>query len=159
MADHARKQIRDLTISVLSGLATTGSRVYAGRTRALPADHEPTLIVYARAEKVSRDAQGNPPPLLRVLTLDVVGYVQMGGPPDDKLDQIAAEVEAAMYAASSGFFALGGTGVMSAELVNVDIAAKVAEADGKSSEKHSGAVVLSYEVTYRTIEGAPTALY
>lgn len=157
MADHARKRIRDLAASTLAGLPTTGTRVYAGRTRALPANYDPSLLIYARSEKINRDAHGHPPPLLRVMSLDIVGRVQMADVPDDLLDTIAAEVEAAIYAAAPAFFALDGVGIISMELDSVEIAAKVAEADGRSSEKHSGAVVLSYQVTYRTKEGAPTA--
>lgn len=156
MADHARKKIRDLAVAQMAGLPTTGPRVYAGRTRALGANHAPALLIYTLGERIGRDAHGRPPPLLRTMTLHLVGRVQSGDVPDDLLDQIAAEVEAKMYAASAAFFALD-VDVISIELTEIDVAAKVAEDNGRSGDKHSGAVVLSYQVTYRTAEGAPAA--
>lgn len=154
MADHVRKQIRDHVVTGLSALATTGNRVYAGRTFPLKKDHEPSLLVYTRAETSSRAVQGLPPGLERPCTLHIEGRVCTATPPDDLLDQIAAEVEKAIaamieYGGASGISFFAGL-AQDVTLISTDIAAK---ADG---DKHIGQIVLQYRVTYCTVEGAPT---
>jgi hypothetical protein len=151
MADHLRKQIRDAVVARLTGLPTTADRVYVGRTRPLKQAHDPTLLVYTRSETSTRGATGRPPKLDRVVILDVEGRVSMPGPPDDVLDQIAGEIEAAMWdlVDANGTF-LNGL-AQNIKPVSTEL---VAESDG---ERHIGGVRVEYLVTYRTTEGAPTA--
>lgn len=91
---HARTEIRNAVVACLTGLPTTGDRVYAGRTRPLKAEHQPTLLVYTVNEQSQRPMDGNPAALGRSLVLVVEGRVSEAEPPDDLLDVIAAEVEA-----------------------------------------------------------------
>lgn len=150
---HARQQIRDYVATGLTGLPTTGANVFIGRTRPLPANHEPALLIYTRTETSKRAVAGRPPKLERITTLHVEGRVVSGGPPDDLLDQIAAEIEAGIAAlidyGSAIFF--GGL-VENVDMVSTETLVK---ADG---DKHIGGVQLTYQVTYRTAEGAPTAI-
>lgn len=57
---HARTEIRDALVTRLTGLPTTGPRVYPGRTRSLAEGHEPTLLIYATSEQSARAIEGNP---------------------------------------------------------------------------------------------------
>ncbi len=91
---HARTEIREAVVARLTGLPTTGARVYAGRTRPLEARHQPTLLVYTVNEQSGRAIEGNPASLGRTLTLLVEGRVSHNAVPDDLLDVIASEVEA-----------------------------------------------------------------
>lgn len=151
MADHVRKQIRDAVVAGLTGLPTTAGRVYVGRTRPLKVAHEPTLLIYMRSETAARGAMGRPPKLDRVVILDVEGRVAMAGVPDDMLDQIAGEIETAMWGlADAGGTFLNGLAT-NIKPVSTEL---IAQAEG---DNHIGGVRVEYMVTYRTTEGAPTA--
>lgn len=152
---HMRQQIRDYVVAGLSGtnaLATTADNVFVGRTRPLAKDHPPTLLIYMRMETSVRAVAGRPPLQERPASLHVEGRVMTPEPPDDLLDQIALEIEAGMarlidYGTAIFFGGL----VQNVELKSTEI---VAKAEG---EKHTGGIQLTYEVTYRTAEGDPSA--
>ncbi|KRR16867.1 hypothetical protein [Bradyrhizobium retamae] len=91
---HARTEIRNAVVARLTGLPTTASRVYHGRTRPLEANHQPTLLIYTVNEQSGRPIEGNPASLGRTLLLVVEGRVSHASVPDDLLDVIASEVEA-----------------------------------------------------------------
>lgn len=143
---HARAQLREAAIADLTGLPTTADRVFAGRTRPLAKDHEPTLLVYAVEETVEIEAFGAV--LGRTLTLAVEGRVSAAAPPDDALDAIAAEVEAALLAKAGALLALARSVTLTATRIN-------AQAPG---EKHIGAIRLEFAVVYRTREPAPETI-
>lgn len=90
---HARTEIRNAVVTLLTGLPTTADRVHAGRTRPLGAAHQPTLLVYTVNEQSERPMEGNPASLGRALVLVVEGRVSQATVPDDLLDTIASEVE------------------------------------------------------------------
>ena len=58
MADHVRKQIRDAIVTLVTGLTTTGSNVFAGRTYALQDSELPALRVYTGDEDLTIAALG-----------------------------------------------------------------------------------------------------
>lgn len=153
MPDHVRKQIRDYVAAGLDGLATTADRVYVGRTRPLAAEHPPALLVYTRTETSERTVQGAPGKVTRRCTLHIEGRVSAAEPPDDLLDTIAAEIEAAMTAMIDfGTARVFGGLASNAAMTGTEM---IAEADGS---RHIGGVRVEYLVTYRTVEGAPTAV-
>ncbi len=150
---HARKQIRDHVAAALTGLVTTADRVYVGRERSLPAEHEPVLLVYTREETSKRAVHGRPPILERAVALHIEGRVATSPAPDDLLDQIASEVETRM-----GLEIDYGAGrIMGGLALNLQFVATqiIAEGDGK---KHIGGIRLDYLVTYRTADGQPDAI-
>ncbi|WBL75599.1 hypothetical protein I3J27_21440 [Bradyrhizobium xenonodulans] len=151
MTDHVRKTTRDALVAALTGLPTTADRVFAGRTRSLAKGHAPTLLVYVRSETAARAVKGFPPTLERGAIVDIEGRVSMASVPDDTLDQIAVEIEGAMWGLVDprGSF-LNGL-LLDLKLVSTEM---IAESDG---ERHLGGVRLEYLATYRTAEGAPTA--
>lgn len=145
MADHLRTQIRNAVAAKLAGLPTTGDRVYIGRTRPLTKNYEPSLLIYTPGETSRRAAAGSPPILERPAIVVIEGRVSMAGVPDDMLDQIAAEVEAAMTSDLS----LGG--------LAYNLQFQATDVDTKSEgERQLGGIRLAYLVTYRTAEGRPT---
>lgn len=134
---HRRREIRDAIVGLVTGLATTGDRVEVGRTRPLPARHLPTLLVYTVEETSGRQYDGNPASLGRTVQVFIDGRVSAIEPPDDDLDQIAFEIEAAMR----GDPTIGGLAfdsVLSSTLTDV-------KAEGTS---HLGAIRLEYRVRY-----------
>lgn len=144
---HVRKQIRDAIVTALTGLSTTGSRVYAGRSLPLytgggsiPSEL-PALCIYTREEQANY-ADGiltNAP--LRELTVRVEGYVDGT---DDDLDTIAEEVETAFFTD----YTFGGLTVgaeLGEQSINVD----------REGDDQYGVIVMTFNVMYRTAEGVP----
>ena len=94
---HGRAQIRDQVRLQLTGLATTGARVFAGRVEPLAVSECPGLNVRVSEETAREDLMtlfesGGP----REVQIVVEGYAAAGG--EDALDQIALEVETALEA-------------------------------------------------------------
>lgn len=150
MPMHVRRQIRDAVKLRLTGLPATAERVLTGRSRPLSPAHAHTLLIYTPTETSSRAAKGpeGQPILDRPLDLFIEGRVSAGEVPDDLLDQIAAEVEAAMWSDPS----FGGL-ALNLQLVGTDVVTEMPE----QGESHIGGIRLHYRFTYRTYEGAPTA--
>lgn len=134
---HLRTQIRNAISTLLTGLATTGSRVEIGRTRPLAAGHQPTLLIYTVEESSGREFDGNPGTLGRTAQVFIDGRVSAAAPPDDLLDQIAFEVEAVMRE-NPTIGGLAFDSVLSSTLTHV-------EAEGTA---HKGAIRLEYRVRY-----------
>lgn len=130
---HARQQIREACAALVTGLATTGSRVF--QSRMAPQDSLPCLLVTTNDEDIAEgafDAQYE-----RNLSVSVVGLAKAGATLDDTLDQIALEVETAMVA--NRRFILSG--------IEVDF--------DEGLEKPAGRIVLTYRARYFTDAGAP----
>lgn len=97
MAAHVRKQIRDHVVTTLTGLATTGGRVYTHRRYPLGRGELPGLLVYTMSENVVTETMGVPRRLNRDLQLGIeVVASDDEGTLDDTLDQICKEVETAL---------------------------------------------------------------
>ena len=96
MADHVRKQIRDAAVATLTGLATTGARVYASRVYPLQDADLPALRVDIGVEEVSSDSFIQNRTLDRRLQLLVQGCVKQTSTYNDTLDQVIKEVEVAL---------------------------------------------------------------
>ena len=141
---HVRQQIRDAVAAALRNLATTGNRVYVGRTRPLAEGHEPTLLIYTTQEESSRGVMGNPPTLERVLTLHIEGRVSEDSVPDDLLDDIATEVETAMW----------NTTALDQMIYHIQFRRSEIQIEAQGTA-HIGGIRLEYLVKYRTKEGAP----
>lgn len=96
MANHARHQIRDQVVSTLTGLTTTGARVYPSRVRPLTESNYPCLLVYTTSEAVVDGNGSRPRSLVRQLRLVVEAVCKASADIDDTLDTIAKEVEVAL---------------------------------------------------------------
>lgn len=96
MADHLRKQIREAAATTLTGLATTGTRVFQSRARAVQSADLPCLRVYCDDETVELKTMGPVRERKRTLQLVVEGLAQANADLDDTADQIAKEVEVAL---------------------------------------------------------------
>lgn len=95
---HTRKLIRDNVISTLTGLTTTGSKVYGSRVYPLAANRLPGICVYTKQEVSEYATNVRPRTLLRTVTVMVEVYVQATTSYDDDLDTIASEIEIALAA-------------------------------------------------------------
>ena len=141
---HVRKQIRDAVAARVTGLSTTGSAVHKARIYSVPV---PALLVYTPDEPAQLDAKGKTPSVERFLELRIEG---LAGTSDetfiDILDQIASEVEIAM-ASDLTFGGLVKRGVLTRTQTGF--------AEGGEGNKTLGAIILTYEMRYRTAENNP----
>lgn len=96
MANHLRRQIRERVATDLTGLSTTGSRVFQTRIFNLEKSKLPCLLIYSEEEVAEISAMGNPRTVSRNLSLVIEGYAKATSNLDDTLDQISKEVETAM---------------------------------------------------------------
>lgn len=90
---HQRKTIRDQVITSLTGLTTTGTRVFNSRIYPNEQSKLPLLNVYTISENSELDAVGS---LLRSVDLVVEGFASANSNIENTLDTIAKEVEEAL---------------------------------------------------------------
>lgn len=140
---HARKTIRDAVVSAVTGLTTTGTRVYPSRVFPLSDENLPGLLVYTSLEEINEEEGKQAQLQFRNLDIVVEGYDKLTAGLDDKLDTIAGEVENALFGAGFATFDLLTT-----------------ETDFEDGiEKPVGKITLTFRAQYITAEGAPgTAL-
>lgn len=145
MANHLRRQIREAIATAVTGLATTGSRVFQSRVYPVQTTELPCLLIYTRSE-TSTPLTIHPDRVLdRVLQLEIVAIAKATADLDDTLDGVCKEVETALAMPLS---ALSGKG-KSIQLVSTEI-----ELSGEG-ERPTGQAVLTYQVDYFNQENAP----
>lgn len=93
---HVRKQIRDNIVTTLTGLATTGSKVYKTRVYPLAEGKLPGLCVYTGSETLEASTLTRPRTKTRNLEVFVECYASGVSNVDDALDDICVEVEEAL---------------------------------------------------------------
>ncbi|RMF84578.1 MAG: hypothetical protein D6744_02855 [Planctomycetota bacterium] len=136
---HVRQQILQALGTAITGLATTGSRVYQRRTLALADGSLPALVYAAESDTPDYEAGAAGCRPLRVLTVAITALA--ADETDAVIDQVLAEVETAAFAASYPVEAM--------QLGDTEFAVD-GEGDGQYA---SGTLRLVFE--YRTAEGAP----
>ncbi len=148
---HIRHQIREAARADLTGLPTTGPRVWTARVRRLVPAEMPGLIIRILDEDAAWDAMGA---IARNGRLLVEGYAPGNDGLEDVLDTIGLEVETAIYAAPPALGPL---------LMNIDppatqirIEEPEAGADGRAMARRTGTIRMLFGVTYRTPEGDPS---
>jgi hypothetical protein len=93
---HVRQSIRDDIIDTVTGLTTTGARVYKSRVYPMDASKLPGLCVYTKDEASTVLTMGPNRTISRTLTIVIESYVKALTGYDDELDDIALEVENAL---------------------------------------------------------------
>lgn len=156
MADHVRKQIRGAVAAALANLPTIGDRVFPGRAYDLGEDEMPGVIITTATrdagERSGVDLDGGsiggPVTLARMVPVSVIGF-DKGEDVEDRLDDIAVEVEQAIAAAQDN--------QQSALMVLVKDVRLVATQIGISAQGDTrvGQIRLSYEIDYLTVRDAP----
>jgi len=143
---HVRKQIREAVAALVTGLASTGSRVYQSRVYPLRDADLPCLLIITDDEDLSSESAGSLL-LQRELKLIVRGVVKAADDIDDKLDQILLEVEQVLSGS-----VLGGLAKQTMpESIRIQMEA--------IQDKPVGVADLTYIVTYFTTGANPaTAL-
>lgn len=106
MSTHVRTQLRQALQVALTGLPTTLDRVSINRSSPVPASRTPCLLVTTPSEEVEQMGMGVAY-VMRNITVQV-DAVASGDGIDDQLDQMAAEVEQAIFTVKEGFSAIKG---------------------------------------------------
>lgn len=149
MADHLRTQIRDAAVTLITGLTTTGSKVYNARIKALAeGSNLPCWIVYVRNEEHTEDARTTDGVIQRNAELVFEGYCRQtnGGNAQDRLDLMLKELEIQFDTDRK----LGGL-LKDSRLVTVEID----DGDDDQGSQAIAGIQVVYLVTYWTTRGAP----
>lgn len=144
MAYHIRRQVREAIGTALTGLTTTGSRVFQSRVYPLETTDLPGLLVYTGSETIAPSTIHGPAIWERTMTVRVTAVAQAVANLDDTLDGICKEVEVAIAGMSI-------TGIAT-EIRLTEIAEP--ELSG-SADQPTGQVSMGFEVSYFTAENAP----
>ena len=95
---HLRQLIRSNIVTAVTGLSTTGSRVYQTRIYPLEQSKLPGLCVYTRAETTEYATISPPRRQERTLEVVIEAYASAVSNLDNTLDTIAVQVEEALAA-------------------------------------------------------------
>ena len=136
---HVRQQIRESLATVITGLVSTGENVY--QSRVYPHDQLPCLSIYTRDETAEHDSVSRPRSSRRELSLTIEIRAKQSADVDDKIDQISAEVEAAV----SADITLGGIS-KDIQYQGIDIQFD----DGVEQPTALG--IINYNIIYRVLE-------
>jgi hypothetical protein len=137
---HARQQIREAFATVVTGLASTGSRVFQSRMRAQ--ETLPCLLVVTNDETIVPADFDNK--LEHSLAIVVSGVAQAAANVDDTLDTIALEVETAV----------GSLNYLGGKVKGLSLESITTEFDD-SLQQPVGLINLGYRCTYYTNAGVP----
>jgi hypothetical protein len=101
VANHLRRQIREAVATLLTGLTTTGNRVFQSRVQTLKDSQLPALVILTNEETVTQQTIHSNPLLERQLSVQVIAKAKANTNLDDTLDQIIKEVEMAVFASDA----------------------------------------------------------
>ena len=142
---HYREQLRKATITAVTGLTTTSTRVESAPVYNLADDMSPTLAVWARRSTPDYEAGQMQCAPQWAVEIIVEGYVKTFAGLLDTLDDIASEVETAIYS-NSALLALCNNYIeLGEQNIETDI-------DG---DKALGKIELVFNMYYHAAEGSP----
>ena len=96
MANHIRQQLREAVATAVTGLTTTGSRVFQSRAYPLQVSDLPCLVVTADGDSIEQETIHRPYVQARQVQLRIEGYAVGTVDLDDTLDGICKEIEVAV---------------------------------------------------------------
>ena len=149
MAHHLRRQIREAVASAVTGLTTTGSRVFQSRLYPLAETDLPCLLLRTQSESSESVSLPAPRLLQRTLRLHVTAVARAVDDLDDTLDLICQEVEAALAMPCA---ALGGVAKL------ITLSGTEIDLRGES-EQPIGQADMAFDVVYMAAENAPDVAY
>jgi len=94
---HIRQAIRDNVKTTLTGLGITGDRVYVNRIYPFIQQVSNGILIYTESESTEYLTMGRPRSQERSLTLKVEIYAKATVNLDNSIDDIALEIENALY--------------------------------------------------------------
>jgi len=142
---HYREQIRKAVVTAVTGLTTTSTRVESGAVYNLADGMSPTLAVWARRSTPDYEqGQMQCAPLWQV-EIVVDGYVKAYTDLLDTLDDMASEVETAIYS-NSALLALCNNYIeLGEQTIEIDL----------EGDQPLGKIEMIFTMYYHAAEGAP----
>jgi hypothetical protein len=140
---HARQSIRDNIVSTVSGLSTTGQRVFRNRVYPMGESKLPGLLVYTESEEIEPSTITPPRTQMRRMNVVIEAYVKAVSNYDETLDTISQQVEEALSADSTRNDLAKDTRILSFE----------SEFSGEGDQPVAVGR-MSIEVVYATLENA-----
>lgn len=145
MADHLHKQIRAALVTALTGLATTGSRVWANRLQPMQDANLPGLRIFADEERAELLTATDDYVLRRELTVFVEACSKKVSGLDDELDLISKEVETAL----AGGITVAGR--------DIEVLYTGMSFDDEQLDKPVGVKRMTFNVSFQAAAGTPDA--
>lgn len=146
MGLHIRQQLREAFAATVTGLATTGARVFQSRIDNLAAADLPGLRIYTDGEQIMDDSILDIPYLQhREITLRCEALAKVTSNLDDVLDTICTEVEKAI----AGNSTLGGLAKLHCSLKSTDIKFEGA------TDVNTGIATMTWLIVALTMSSAP----
>lgn len=143
---HVRKQIRDAAVSALTGLTTTGARVYPSRLETITDADLPCLLVNTDDENIA-GADVLDGVQERTLSLAIRACAKTTDNLDNLIDAMVSEVETALAGETLG----GAAKMLQLTGVSIDMDNVI--------DRPVGIATITYSITYYTASGSPgTAL-
>ncbi|OGT01876.1 MAG: hypothetical protein A2143_02340 [Gallionellales bacterium RBG_16_57_15] len=146
MANHLHRQIREALETALTGLTTTGSRVYANRLQPMADANLPGLRVFMDSEEAEGLTVHTPQAQSRRVLITVECCAKSSTALDDTLDGSSKEVEIAL---ASGVTLSG---------KNIPIFYVGMEFDDDLADKPVGVKRLRFSVNFMAMSNAPDVL-
>ncbi len=134
---HVRQTIRERIVTDITGLATTGTKVFDTRIYPLTSAELPALIVYARDEDIEYEDLKPNRTQRRDLSIVIEAHAKATINLEDTFDTIAKEVEEAI----SGDLTINGN----AKDVRLDSIDTDFNSDGQSK---AGVMTITYIISY-----------
>ena len=142
MANHIRHQLRDAVATAVTGLPTTGARVFQSRVYPLQITDVPCLVVTTDGDSIEQETVHHPYIQARQIQLRIEGYAVGVYDLDDILDGICKEVEVAVDNASLSM--IDDIGFAGTQLDTSVV-----------GQQPVGKLTLIYRVTVRTMSNSP----
>jgi hypothetical protein len=147
MANHVRQQVREALATLLTGLATSASRVYQSRILPLEDSEMPALLIATNEEEIEAMSVNANPLLERSLNIAVTAVAKASANLDDTLDVSIKEVEMAINASVLANTLNGLVKDMTLQNIQVEMNAE--------ADKPIGWAVMTFKATYYTQAAAP----
>ena len=153
MADHFAIQVRDSVIAAVTGLATTGSRVYSAHTRddaLLFTGGLPGILVLTPREDVQKDGDLSTVFYQRTASIDLIAIVEKTAAlPDigDLVFQIAKEIE----------IALASPLTVAGRQVQFYLSGSIETESSEQGDRLVAMLILPVQALYLTTAGVPDA--
>jgi hypothetical protein len=143
MANHVRQQLRDAVATALTGLTTTGSRVFKSAVYPVQQNQCPALRIYVTSESVELLTIHAPSMQDRNVTVNVEACVADAATADDLIDTISKEVE----------MAIDGGITIGSQPIEIDYTG--IEIDWDSGDMPIGVGRMTFNAVVRTLSNAP----
>jgi hypothetical protein len=145
MANHLRQQIREAVATAITGLPTSGARVFQARAYPLERADLPGLLVTTSTEATETISLGPPRSQIRTLRVQITALARATSNVDDTLDTMAKEIETALAMPCAALAGL---------VKNISLTDTATELAG-TGDRPLARSVLTFDAVYMTAENAP----